>query len=72
MSIQALPLHPMPRPDHTRALQHDLADLRQDFEQLLTAFRAARARVYELESELRALRHYVEDLVGQLSRERET
>ena len=58
----------MPAPSRTRALEHDLADLRQDFEQLLTAFRAARARIYALEAELRTLRNYVEDLETDLTR----
>jgi chromosome segregation ATPase len=58
----------MPPPARTRALEHDLADLRQDFEQLLVAFRAARTRIYALEGELRELRHYVEDLEAELTR----
>lgn len=50
------------RPSHIRALEHDLADLRQDFEQLLVAHRALRSRVYALEGELRNLRNYVDQL----------
>jgi|GEM_PF-2882635 len=44
-----------------RELKHQIDDLRQDHEQLLTAFRATRDLVYRLEAELRALAHRLED-----------
>ena len=62
---------PMPRPDRTRALEHDLADLRQDLEQQQVAFRSARARIYSLEAELRQLRNFVEDLLVDMERKRQ-
>jgi len=61
----------MPRPDRTRALEHDLADLRQDLEQQQVAFRSARARIYSLEAELRQLRNFVEDLLVDMERKRQ-
>jgi len=42
-------------------IQHQLSDLREDFEQLLTAFQATRSLVYRLEAELRALHHLLEE-----------